>query len=172
MSATSDKRKGFTYLAEAIKRLDFDEEEVEILVLGASQSVNSPVFRYRTIYLGKFQDDLAINLVFNAADISVVPSLQENLSNFIMESMSSGTGVVCFDIGGNSDMVNHKVTGYLASEVSGIDLALGISWSIHHSVELGKGSRRFVLENFSGEVVVKRYLDFSTRFLKNHPIAR
>lgn len=172
MSATSDKRKGFAYLADAIERLDFAVEELEIVVLGASPSVSSPTFGYKTIYLGVLQDDLAINLVFNAADISVVPSLQENLSNFIMESMSSGTGVVCFDIGGNSDMVIHRLTGFLVSEVSGIALAEGISWSIRHSLELGENSRRFVLENFNGELVVKSYLDFSARFLKDHPIAR
>jgi hypothetical protein len=44
----------------------------------------------------------SINSV-NSVDLVVIPSLQENLSNMIMESLSCGVSVVAFQIEHNGD---------------------------------------------------------------------
>ena len=90
----------------------------------------------------------------------VVPSIQENLSNAIMESISCGLPVIAFDIGGNSDMIKHKSNGYLAKPYSSEDLAKGINWIINsnNSDSLSKYSRNLTLHNFSSEIVSKKYI--------------
>ena len=45
--------------------------------------------RYKINYIGKLSDDISLNVLYNALDVMVVPSLQENLSNAIMESLMS-----------------------------------------------------------------------------------
>jgi hypothetical protein len=39
-------------------------------------------------------------------------------------------GRLQFDIGGNSDMIEHQKTGYLAKPFESEDLACGIEWKI------------------------------------------
>ena len=49
------------------------------------------------------------------ADILVVPSLSENYPGVIAEAQLQGTRVVANRVGGVSEMIEDKVTGYLAS---------------------------------------------------------
>ena len=52
-------------------------------------------------------------LGYSAADITILPSLEDNLPNVILESLACGTPVVAFDNGGISDVVIDNVTGLL-----------------------------------------------------------
>ena len=97
--------------------------------------------------------------LYNAADVMVVPSLTENLSCAIMEALSCGTPVCCFNIGGNGDMVEHLVNGYLAKEKDWSDLALGIRDCITHSAEWGTAARESVVKKYAVDVVAKQYVE-------------
>ena len=103
MGATSDPRKGFKQLSEAMKKFS-KSSDIEFVVFGSSEPQNASDFGFKTYYLGTLADDVSLVTLYSAVDVMVVPSLQENLSNAIMESLSCGTPVVGFDIGGNSDM--------------------------------------------------------------------
>ena len=98
----------------------------------------------------------------------VVPSLQENLSNAIMESLSCGTPVVGFNIGGNSDMIEHKKTGYLAKPFVSSDLADGIEWVLDNSnyTELSKNSRVKIMKEFDSTIVAKKYINLYRKILQ------
>jgi len=45
-----------------------------------------------------------------------------------MEALACGTPVVGFDVGGVSDMIDHKKNGYMARPFDTDSLSLGISW--------------------------------------------
>jgi len=45
-----------------------------------------------TIYLGRLNDDETLALAYSAADVMVVPSLQDNLPNTAVEAIAFGTG--------------------------------------------------------------------------------
>lgn len=89
----------------------------------------------------------------------VVPSLIENLSNAIMESLSCGTPVVAFNIGGNSDMIDHKQNGYLAQERNAEDLATGIRWCTQRNINvtLSQCARTKVISNYTINMVAQQY---------------
>jgi glycosyltransferase involved in cell wall biosynthesis len=86
--------------------------------------------------------------------------MQENLSNAIMESLACGTPVVGFDIGGNSDMIDHQKDGYLATPFDTTDLKNGIEWILKNENydELCINARKKVLREFDSDVVAKRYI--------------
>ena len=111
-------------------------------------------------YLGFLYDDISMVTLYNAADVTIVPSLEENLSNVIMESLSCGTPVVGFDIGGNSDLIEHKKTGYLAEKMNSEDLARGIDWVLQNDNynKISTNSRQKVLNNFESSLVAKKYI--------------
>jgi glycosyltransferase involved in cell wall biosynthesis len=158
MDATSDNRKGFDKLIKALSFLEI--EDLELLVFGSNKPKDSQNFGFVTHYFGEISDDKNLNKIYNAADVMIVPSLQENLSNVIMESLSCGTPVVAFNVGGNSDMIYHKKNGYLAKALDPNDLALGIEWVIKNNTKnyLGELARLKVLENFDSKTVAKKYL--------------
>jgi len=159
MSATSDVNKGFRELNEAFHKLQ--DKNIELVVFGSSRPENAPQSKYETHYLGQLHDDISLQLLYSACDVMVVPSLQENLSNAIMESMSCATPVVGFDIGGNNDLIDHKTNGYLAIPFDSEDLARGIEWVLQaeNYDELSTNARNKVLEKFDSKVVVEQYIE-------------
>ena len=96
-----------------------------------------------------------------SASLMVVPSLTENLSCAIMESLSCETPVCAFKIGGNGDMINHKQNGYLAQEQDNEDLANGIVWCLENNKDrtLSINARNKVLNNYTIDIVAKQYRD-------------
>ena len=107
--------------------------------------------------------------LYNLADVTVVPSLSENLSCTIMESLSCGTPVVAFNIGGNGDMIEHQANGYLAKERDDADLAEGIRWCLENNQDncLGKTGREKVLHEYTSDEVCRQYVDLYQQVLKS-----
>ena len=166
MSATSDPRKGFKELTESLKKLK--SKNIEFVVFGSNAPENQPDFGFKIHYMGTLSDDVTLVTLYNAVDVMVVPSLQENLSNAIMESLSCGTPVVGFDIGGNSDMIEHKQTGYLAKPYNTTNLAEGIDWIIKNKNynQLCENSRKKVLKEFDSKVVAEKYIELYKEIIK------
>lgn len=162
VSATSDINKGFNELSQA---LAYIRDDVELVVFGSSKPEKIPKFNHPIHYLGHLYDDYSLNLVYNSADVMVVPSMQENLSNAIMESLSCQTPVVAFDIGGNSDLLRHQWNGYLAKPYDVIDLAKGISWVLNYYNDLKYNARLSVIEHFDYKIVIPKYIEVYKKLL-------
>ena len=158
VSATSDPRKGFKELCQAFTKLPGGD--IELVIFGSGAPKIPQEFQFKTHYLGHLHDNVSLKILYSAADVMIVPSLQENLSNAIMESMSCGIPVVSFDIGGNSDMIEHKINGYLAKPFDTSDLAKGIEWILFHSevAKLSENARKKVVTTFDTKVVTQKYL--------------
>lgn len=167
MNATSDPRKGFDKLSEALHQLE--DKNIEFVVFGSSEPKESQKFGVKTHYLGSLHDDVSLVTLYSAVDVMIVPSLQENLSNAIMESLACGTPVVGFDIGGNSDMIDHQKNGYLAEPFNAEDLKSGIEWILNNEDydELCQNAREKVLREFDSTVVAKKYIGLYEGILKN-----
>lgn len=160
-SATSDKRKGFHLLVEALQILEAraNPADYELVVFGASSGDNSSAMK--THYLGRLEDEISMALVYAAADLFVAPSLEDNLPNTVLESLACGTPVVAFGTGGIPDMVSHKVTGYLAACFDVDDLANGLFWVLDDTPRreaLGDQARRKIMQDFTAAGSAARYL--------------
>lgn len=168
MSATKDPRKGLQELNAA---LDFiGQDNLEVFIFGASQPADKVSDRFPTKYLGSLCDEVSLISLYSACDLMVVPSLQENLSNSIMESLSCGTPVVAFNLGGNSDMIEHKKNGYLAVPFEPIDLAQGIDWILNtlNYEELRNRAREKVMLEFRIEAVAGKYIHLYRQIIEDN----
>jgi glycosyltransferase involved in cell wall biosynthesis len=108
-------------------------------------------------------------LLYSAADVVVAPSMQENLSNTVMESLACGTPVVAFDIGGMPDMIDHQTNGYLATPFESNDLAAGMMWVLENEGRremLSQRARQTVEERYTLKTVANRYLVLYQSILK------
>lgn len=161
MSATSDWNKGFDLLSEALERLRLDVKfTARIVVFGSEKPTDSPDFGMPTTYVGRLYDDVSLALLYNAADVMVVPSRSESFSNVCLESLASGTPVVAFAIGGLLDQIEHKGNGYLAHPYDAGDLAKGIRWVLEDEERLcglGYAARKRVESMFDMKDVAQRY---------------
>jgi len=168
----SDERKGFKYLIEALKKINTLKEAsyIELAVFGKIDESVLTKIPFKVNQLGRLKSETEIVAAYNAADIFVAPSLEDNLPNTIMESMSCGTSVVAFDVGGIPDMVDNGKNGILAGLKSSDELADGIL-NLLSADELqkrmGEESRNKVLNNFNSQVVVSKYKELYSSLIKN-----
>lgn len=154
---SDDVRKGGSFLKSAISKIK--TQGVSLVVFGGGgEGFN--IFDDVHI-IGHVGSDEALADLYRIADVMVVPSLQENLSNAIMESMACGTPVVAFNVGGNGDMIDHCDNGYLARLRDVNDLVCGIEWIIYNKDHVGLRSRarEKILRNFEQSIVARRYKD-------------
>jgi glycosyltransferase involved in cell wall biosynthesis len=156
MSATNDIRKGYKYLLEALNNKQLSKKGILLLVFGSEDDGGS-ISTCETKYLGSISNDDQLASIYSIADVMVVPSTHENLSNTIMESLACGTPVTAFNIGGNMDMIDHLENGYLAKPYSSEDLAYGINWCLDNNRNLKTNARKKVLDNFRIETISTRY---------------
>lgn len=161
MFASTDRRKGLHLLLSALEILKTvgKGDLFELIVFGATKPLEGTPEAIPVHNVGFVGDTDELASLYNLAQVMVVPSLSENLACTIMESMSCGTPVVAFDIGGNGDMIDHQINGYLARESDVEDLARGILWSLAHARTLGEAARRKVIENYTPEIIGKKYSD-------------
>lgn len=171
VNAATDKVKGFSHLKAALSVLESrgSANDIELVVFGAEASeleTDSRIPIHGVGYIGNPQEMASL---YNLASVTVVPSLSENLSCTIMESLSCGTPVVAFNVGGNIDMIEHKKNGYLAKEGDDLDLAYGISWCLENNTDncLGLNGREKVLHDYSFDSVCRRYAELYQQVVRS-----
>jgi glycosyltransferase involved in cell wall biosynthesis len=137
-------------------------DDVLCLIFGQSQPRHLPELPVSTRWIGHLHDDIALALIYNAADVMVIPSRQENLVQTGTEAQSCGCPVVAFGATGMPDVVEHGITGYLATPYDTRDLARGIGWTLKdrdRGGRLREAARRRAIERWSPPILVPRYLE-------------
>lgn len=170
-AATTDKRKGNHLLVSGLEKMAKMGwgESTELVVIGASAPENSPNFGMKVHYMGSLHDEISQVLLYSAVNVTVTPSMQENLSNVVVESLACGTPVVAFDIGGMPDMVDHQQNGYLATPFEPDDLAAGMMWVLENKDRhdlLARQARQTTVERYALETVSRQYLALYQSVLK------
>ena len=161
-SATTDKRKGFHYLVDALRILtpNIAGSDVEIVIFGSTSDVGQLDVGLKVNIIGKIEDDENMASLYSAADVFVAPSIYDNLPNTVMEAMACGVPCVAFDIGGMPDMIEHGKTGYLVKPYKEDDLADGISWILDDEnrwFELSSNCRAKVVNEYEISKISERY---------------
>ena len=111
--------------------------------------------------LGYIADDRQIVEAYNAADVFVLPSVEDNLPNTIMEAMACGVPCVGFNTGGIPEMIDHQKNGYVATCRDAESLAQGILWTLQHAEEANLAAQavRKVVTTYSQTAVALRYIE-------------
>jgi len=177
LQANSDKNKGFHLLQPALQKLSQShwQEKLELCIFGASQPENLPDLGFKAHYLGYFHDDISLSAVYSAADVTVVPSLQESFGQTASESLACGTPVVAFNATGLKDIVDHQYNGYLAQPYEFNDLAKGITWVLENSdrhIKLSYNAREKVEKEFTLELQAQRYVNLFNDILERNKLIK
>lgn len=157
---TSDPRKGIDYLAEASLIMSAQHSDILFLIAGNNGDEIEKRLSLPAQTLG-FVGPEEMPAVYNAADLFVTPSLQENLPNTIMEAMACGTPCVGFHTGGIPEMITHRADGYVAQYKDAQDLANGILWALFEAdvSRLSLNARAKVISHYAQSLVAKQYIE-------------
>ena len=104
-----------------------------------------------------------------AADISLLPSYTEGISNFIMESLSCEVPVISTNVGGNPEIVKPDKTGLLVPPKDSHALSGAISWMKEHESEritMGKQGRAEMVSQYNDDVLIERLINIHQSLLK------
>jgi glycosyltransferase involved in cell wall biosynthesis len=141
-----------------------------LLLLGDNSNGLREQLDIEVIHLGYASGDLLKALAYSAADLFVYPTRAETFGLVIQESMACGTPVVSFDVGGVSDLVRHNVTGYLAQAGDLAAFTGGIIQLLEDDKrrqDLGAKSREVIVNEFSIEGQVQRYMQLYSQLCRN-----
>lgn len=162
----NDPIKGFIFLKNALEILvssTYNQDDFILVLFGNIKNdvsfLNNIVIP--TKYFGPISNVKDIIDLYVAADITVVPSLYETFGQTISESMACGTPVISFNNSGQTDIINHKINGYLAQYKNSLDLANGIKWVLYETdyLQLSANARIKIENSFSEDIVGKKYIE-------------
>ncbi len=96
-----------------------------------------------------------------SADIFVMPSYFEGLSNSVLEAMACGIPVIATRVTGNKELITDGITGLLVEPHNKAQLTEAISYLIKNpdeGSELGRKAQELVKEHFDLYLVAERYI--------------
>ena len=102
----------------------------------------------------------AIERVYAALDVFVLPSRSEGLSNTILEAMASGVPVVATRVGGADELVEHGITGLLVPPESPQPLADALARFVREAgfrKSAGTAGRLAALARFGLDTMMREY---------------
>ena len=171
---TTDKRKGIDYLVEACKILSSTQpqfcQNLGVVILGKQSELYESLFPFPIYSLGYVNNEKELVDIYNAVDLYVTPSLQDNLPNTIMEAMACGVPCVGFNIGGIPEMIDHLHNGYVADYKSAEDFANGILWTLDEGEyqSLSEEAHRKVSSSYSESAIARKYIHIYNKIIGNH----
>jgi glycosyltransferase involved in cell wall biosynthesis len=167
-----DKRKGVDILVKAVKNVN---EEFQLLIVGPK--IDSRFYSYIEKLIG---DDSKIkvldyvskkNLIvlYNLADIFVLPSLSEGLPLVLLEAMAARTPCIASDIMGSNEVVEHNKTGFLFPK-GDVNSLTGYLAELLGDKDLrkymGDNAQKVVKEKYDWDVIVKNNIEIYKEILR------
>ena len=154
------KRKGWEIFIDTLKKMD--KSEYYLLIFGNFWSEN--ILKKIGIEfknLGYINDKNQLNTIYSAADLFVASSIADAWPKTFAEAMACGLPVVCFKNTSISEIVDHKINGFVVDKFSSELLKNGIDWL---SKEIEKGGinidnvKKKALK-YNGDDVARKYLE-------------
>jgi glycosyltransferase involved in cell wall biosynthesis len=114
-------------------------------------------------WFGRIDDDARINLILSAADMFVMPSLQEGFAKTIAEALAAGTPVLAFDDTPATEIIRNGQTGWIVPHGDADALIAGIRAAAALTPEtrtaFGHAGRRDVLARHAPDVVARAHVE-------------
>lgn len=131
--------KGINSLLEAVQRI----RREDVLLCSVGGNIDKTLLKgVEVLELGRIYDERLMALAYSIADLFVVPSIQDNLPNTVLEALCCGIPVVGFPIGGIPDMISTNINGLICEDVSVENLKRSILEVINQKVCFNRESIR------------------------------
>lgn len=159
------EEKGFDILVTAWAKVVRKEPDARLILVGEGQDL--PILKALVKRLGidasisfEGNHDNVYNYL-NQADIYVLPSRNEGMSNSLLEAMSMGRACIVSDIPANWSVVTPDVDGLMFRRDNSDDLADRIVQLLQDpdlGRKMGEAARKKIVDKFSIAAVAKKYV--------------
>jgi glycosyltransferase involved in cell wall biosynthesis len=158
--------KGLETYLEAASVLRLSHPDARFLIIGETAPADSAYLEVltrlatalgiadRVMFTGIRSD---VPALLSSVDVSVMPSLNEALSNVLLESMAAGAPTVATRVGGTPEALVDNVTGLLVSPGDATGLAAAIARLLDDrslAARLGETARQVIADHFSVDRMV------------------
>jgi glycosyltransferase involved in cell wall biosynthesis len=159
------REKGVDFLIRACSRLTPHSIPFKLYIVG-----NGPErSRIRKLIVQNHLEDRVqlvpgvtdVTVFLNIADIFVMPSLHEGMSNSVLEAMACALPVIATRVSGNRELIEHDISGLLVDRDDEGHLTRAILDLISHpekARKLGATAQKTVTEHFNLDTVAERYI--------------
>jgi glycosyltransferase involved in cell wall biosynthesis len=154
-----NRRKGFALLVEALNQCAGTVPGLMLISLG-HQAPQANV-RLPWMHLGSINNDRFLSMVYSAADMFVICSLQDNLPNTVLEAMACGTPIIGVGVGGIAEMVRKGLNGLAVPCADAGALSAAIKDLMNGTGQLQEmkvACRRIAMDEYPLELQARRYL--------------
>lgn len=161
----TSKIKGIDYLVEAVTKLAKEHPDIvsnmSVVAVGKDSETLRSLLPVKVYPMGYVESESRMRDIYNACNLLLMPTLQDNLPNTVMEAMASGVPCVAFGVGGIPEMIDHLKSGYIAAPRDAADFAAGIIYSLRPDIypTLSSGARAKVTSSYSDSVIARRFSD-------------
>jgi glycosyltransferase involved in cell wall biosynthesis len=160
-----NQRKGYYYVQEAWKAFS-GRNDIFLCIAGESKNPAAEIPNSK--FLGKISDEKTLNAFYSAGDVLLIPSLEDDLPNTIIESFLCGTPVIGFPVGGISEMILKGINGYLCMEIGVKPLVDKVNDFLSNKNIFNRSQiRNEAIRKFSVDLQVKNYIELYKRYLVN-----
>jgi len=139
------------------------------LVFGRGEIV-SQVENARIFSLGYLNSPSKMRTAYSAADIFVIPSHAETISQTTVEAFACGTPSVAFAVGGIPELVRDGETGFLARFKDVAQMTERVDWLIDHPekrLQMGETAITLVRKEFESSHLISKYIDLYSETLQS-----
>jgi glycosyltransferase involved in cell wall biosynthesis len=161
------KRKGWHIFTNALKLLD--KSNFFLLIFGnfwSHKTLEDIGIEYKS--LGYIDDKTTLSKIYSSADLFVASSIQDAWPKTFAEAMFFKNPVVCLNNTSISEIVDHKVNGFITKNHNPRELKIGIEWvssQIKKNNSLGKNAKKKIL-NYDVELISRKYISLYKKILK------
>lgn len=164
-----DPIKGFDIAIEALNRLFDNDPDIArraVAVFFGNIRHIDPLddLRFPHIELGTVNDANTLRELYARASVILSTSLYETLPGTLIEGQAAGALPVTFGRGGQKDIVDHKVNGYIARYKDADDVADGIRWALNQNIDRME-LHNTVAERFSAKTIAERFIELFNELL-------
>lgn len=161
-NALNDDRKGWKIINEFLyndsQKDSHRSEDLVVVVVGSSNGPRKTAGGIPIVYLGEILDTEELNKIYSISAILAFPSISENLSNVLQESLASGLPAVCFDVGGNKDLVIDRFNGII-SKPGSTNFWIALETAIYDSSFNRKEISLNTLSRFDQNLIAAQYVN-------------
>jgi glycosyltransferase involved in cell wall biosynthesis len=161
--------KGHRYLLEAVGRLQTGGRPCTLLLAGEGQE-RQPLERQAARlgidvrFLGECRDVLPL---LARADVVAHPSLEEGMSNAVMEAMAAGRAIVATSVGGTPELLAGRGLLVPAANSAALAEAIGRVLADHGlAARLGEAARNWSRDHLSVAAMVDRHVQIYAELLE------
>lgn len=166
-----DPIKGLDYAIDALNilydsRRDIADDSIAVF-FGDIRNPNAfSRLKFPYCHIGMIQDKKRLSQLYATSRVVLSTSLYETLPGTLIEGMAAGCVPVSFGRGGQEDIYDHLITGYMADYKSAQSIADGITWALDSNIDRQKLHDE-VEKRFSSEVIAAEYISLFQRIIDN-----